>query len=376
MAHRALPLLLLGLLVGVAGCVAPADDEDAALDEALSGGRDLDSFAAGSTEQGDVAGVKFVGAADSALQVGRPGEIDYVVIHDVEGAGRSAVNTFRRSGNESSAHYVVDKNGVSVQTVREENIANHAFHTVFNAYAIGVEHAGFAAENGYTRAEYDESARIVASIVTRYRIPIDRAHIVGHHQVPKSDPVTVACPENARDCGGQGGHTDPGPNWDWSLYMTLVADKARALGYVAPTAAEQATRALTAVDPVQTLSPSKRLFGGYYATQCDAVDPTRQTIFRTINKSTESARLESRYLQARVGECGTKADGIYPLILRGFPTHEAPRLDLDLRGVSIDTCVDHARQVFRFEGASVRSSRAHGGKDDPVLALVSRAEGC
>jgi hypothetical protein len=38
----------------------------------------------------------------------------------------------------------------------------------------------------------------------RYGIPKDRAHIVGHVEVPGND------------------HTDPGPNWDWTRYMQYV----------------------------------------------------------------------------------------------------------------------------------------------------------
>lgn len=372
MAHRALPFALLSLL-SIAACAAPGDEEQAADDEALSGGPDLASFIKSSKEAGDVDGVKFVAAADSAIEVGRPGEINYVVIHDVEGSGRSAANTFMQPGKESSAHYVVDKLGASIQMVREQNIANHAFHSIFNAYAIGIEHAGFAKENGYTTEEYEESSRITASIVSRYHIPIDRKHIVGHYQVPTTDTVVAACAENATRCGGQGGHVDPGPSWDWSRYLALVQKKAAALGYAGPTPAEQARRALVTVETLQTLLPSKPLFGGYYATQCDAA-AEQQTTYRTIAKAKEVARLESRYLQPRIGECGKATDGVFPLVLRGFPT-KTSETNLDLRGVTIEKCIDHKKQVFRFDGLAVPSGRHEGDVSDPLLALVSTG-GC
>lgn len=373
MLRRALPLLLVGIL---ASCVAPADEEEATA-VALSGGADLDSFVNAAKEDGDIEGVKFVPASPSAFQVGRPGEINYVVIHDIEGAGRSAVNTFRGANTETSAHYVVDKNGKSVQVVREQDIANHAFHSVFNAYAIGIEHAGFAAQDGYTDAEYDESARLVASIVTRYHIPIDRQHILGHHQVPKKDTDIAACAEDARTCGGKGGHADPGPNWDWASYMKRIEKKAAALGYVQPTRAEQAKRDLQNKEPMQTLTSSKRLFGGYYATECDANDPSKQITYRIIGKANETPRFESRYIQSTVGECGDKTDGAYPLIVRGFPVNPSEGSDLlDLRGVTLKTCVSNKAYLFEFRGDSVSCSRDHGDCKDPVLALVSKDEDC
>ncbi len=57
----------------------------------------------------------------------------------------------------------------------------------------------------FTDALYQESARLTAAICDRYGIPKDRAHILGHYEVPGTD------------------HTDPGgPNWDWVRYIRLV----------------------------------------------------------------------------------------------------------------------------------------------------------
>jgi peptidoglycan hydrolase-like protein with peptidoglycan-binding domain len=51
---------------------------------------------------------------------------------------------------------------------------------------------------------YRSSAALTAYLCNRYSIPKDRAHIVGHSEVPGND------------------HTDPGPNWNWTYYMQLV----------------------------------------------------------------------------------------------------------------------------------------------------------
>jgi peptidoglycan hydrolase-like protein with peptidoglycan-binding domain len=44
----------------------------------------------------------------------------------------------------------------------------------------------------------------VCAIARRYGIPVDRAHIVGHNELPGTD------------------HSDPGPTWNWNYYMSLV----------------------------------------------------------------------------------------------------------------------------------------------------------
>lgn len=347
------PLIFLLLATSTSACAAPEDEEAAEDANALTGGPDLDNMISSAKEDGDSKGIKFLPAVDTAYQMGRPGAINYVVIHDIEGSGRSAVNTFRKPKNESSSHYVVDKNGKALQLVRERDIANHAFHSVLNAYAIGIEHAGFAGANDYTDAEYDASAELVAEIVKRHQIPIDRKHIVGHHQVPKTDSVVEACPENAKTCGGQGGHTDPGPNWKWDSYMALIKKKAAAIGYKGPSESDQASRALRWIDPMEKLSLSKPMFGGYWATQCQADEPKTQATFRTILKSNEQPRMETRYLQNSVGECGTAEGGVFPIIFRGFPTEKASRPDLDLTGLTVEQCSSGRKRVYRFTGKTV-----------------------
>ena len=59
---------------------------------------------------------------------------------------------------------------------------------------------------------YRSSARLSAYLVRKYRIPIDRQHIVGHYQVPGCSGYG----------GGAGCHTDPGRYWNWDKYMRLI----------------------------------------------------------------------------------------------------------------------------------------------------------
>jgi N-acetyl-anhydromuramyl-L-alanine amidase AmpD len=105
-----------------------------------------------------------------------------------------------------SAHYVVRSgDGFVAQCVRERDIAWHAGNWDHNTRSIGIEHEGWSTQPSYfTHTMYERSARLTAGICDRYGLPKDRAHIIGHHEVPGSD------------------HTDPGAHWDWVRYIRLV----------------------------------------------------------------------------------------------------------------------------------------------------------
>jgi len=90
--------------------------------------------------------------------------------------------------------------------VREADIAWHAGNWEYNTRSVGIEHEGWVDRPAYfTDALYERSARLTAAVCDRYGIPKDRAHVIGHYEVPGSD------------------HTDPGRDWDWARYMRLVA---------------------------------------------------------------------------------------------------------------------------------------------------------
>ena len=140
--------------------------------------------------------------------------ISMIVIHVAQGSYADTLNWFRNPDNTgSSAHYTVSKYGAVGQSVREEDIAWHAGWWDTNKRSIGIEHAGYVSNpSWFTNEMYRSSARLSAYLCKRYRIPIDRQHIIGHNQVP--------------GCAGSGGgincHTDPGRYWNWDKYVRLV----------------------------------------------------------------------------------------------------------------------------------------------------------
>jgi hypothetical protein len=80
-------------------------------------------------------------------------------------------------------------------------------------HSIGLEHEGFAAQNAawYTESMYQTSASLVRHLAAKYDVPLDRAHIIGHDQIPGHIPSRVPAM-----------HWDPGPYWDWEHYFDLL----------------------------------------------------------------------------------------------------------------------------------------------------------
>jgi len=141
--------------------------------------------------------------------------IDMIVIHDTESSYASAISDFQDPARQASAHYVVSQTGRVAQMVLEHDIAWHAGNWDYNTRSIGIEHEGYAWTPGtFTAAEYDASARLAASICSRWGVHLDRVHVIGHNEVPD--------PNNPGLFGGSDHHTDPGPYWDWTGYMNLA----------------------------------------------------------------------------------------------------------------------------------------------------------
>jgi hypothetical protein len=127
------------------------------------------------------------------------------------------VAAFTGPTSTSAAHYLV--NGATgstdpavTQFAPDRDWVRSVNNWWFNETSIGVEQIGFAvAPAGYfTQSLYKRSADLVGWVAWRYHIPVDRAHILGHDNIPNSiDNPTVQ-------------HWDPGPSWDWPYYMDLV----------------------------------------------------------------------------------------------------------------------------------------------------------
>ncbi|MDP4508353.1 N-acetylmuramoyl-L-alanine amidase [Nonomuraea turcica] len=143
----------------------------------------------------------------------RPRSVDYIVIHDTEGTFQG-IPAMIGDPKYVSWHYTIrSRDGHVAQHVATRDIAWHAGNWDVNTRSIGIEHEGYLAKGGswYTEAMYRASAKLVRYLADKYGIPLDRAHILGHDNVPGSTPKSVA-----------GMHNDPGPYWDWAHYFDLM----------------------------------------------------------------------------------------------------------------------------------------------------------
>ena len=148
--------------------------------------------------------------------------VDMIVIHDTEGPLAEAIRLFQDPNWHAAANYIVSARGEIVQMVPEKDIAWHAGNWDYNTRSIGIEHEGYAWTPGwFTNAEYRASAQLAASICSRWGVPMDRDHVIGHYQVPDDNHPGLF--------GGESHRTDPGPYWNWNYYLSLAASDARAL---------------------------------------------------------------------------------------------------------------------------------------------------
>lgn len=135
-----------------------------------------------------------------------------VVIHIMAGTLVGTDDWFSRPSSKVSAHYGIGKKGEIHQYVKEKDSAWHAgivnnpswklYDKVKNpnTYTIGIEHEGN--ENSVWSIEMKvSSARLIKDICTRWKIPIDRDHIIGHYEI---DAVRRPnCPATKKNIIGQ-----------------------------------------------------------------------------------------------------------------------------------------------------------------------------
>lgn len=171
----------------------------------------------------DYASAEWVGPSPNSSS--RSGTaIDMVVIHTCQGAFSGCSSWLMNPSAQASAHYVVASDGHIHQLVEEYLKAWHA--TCVNPRSVGIEHEGYVddPDRWYTDAMYCASAKLVKSICTRHGFSCDRSHVIGHKEA------------NDLYCGP--GHTDPGPGWNWTKFMSYVnsgcggAGTGRLLGFV------------------------------------------------------------------------------------------------------------------------------------------------
>jgi hypothetical protein len=138
--------------------------------------------------------------------------IRYIIIHDTEATYATTLQLVQDPTYVSWHYTLRSSDGHIAQNLKTRDVGWHAGNWYVNAKSIGLEHEGFAAQGTwYTEAMYRTSAELVRYLATLHGIPLDRAHILGHDNIPGVTPANVA-----------GMHWDPGPYWDWDHYFDLL----------------------------------------------------------------------------------------------------------------------------------------------------------
>ncbi|MFC3494752.1 N-acetylmuramoyl-L-alanine amidase [Glycomyces rhizosphaerae] len=132
-------------------------------------------------------------------------DINAIVIHDTEGCYDGTLDVVQDPARISWNYTVRSSDGHIAEHLDHKNVGWQAGNWAVNMRSLGIEHEGFAADGSwYTEILYRNSAELVGFLADRYDVPIDRAHILGHDNVPQST------------------HWDPGPYWDWGHYFQLL----------------------------------------------------------------------------------------------------------------------------------------------------------
>lgn len=153
------------------------------------------------------------GNHDQADRTGAGGpSLDYIVIHDTETAYRPSVNLVQDPTYLAWNYTLRSEDGHVANHLDPADVGWHAGNWFLNMHSIGIEHEGWAGTGAwYTEAMYRASAALVRHLAEEHGIPLDRAHIMGHDQVPGTLPGST-----------EGVHWDPGPYWDWDHYFELL----------------------------------------------------------------------------------------------------------------------------------------------------------
>lgn len=158
-------------------------------------------------------------------------QITQWVIHDEEYPERVDaawdVARFFAGANapQASAHACVDDHN-AVGCVDWADIAWATGHSACNERSISIEHSGYAAQtreewlDEYGMAMLDRSARLFADVGHRlYNIP---AVQLRPEQVARGEAGICGHNDVTVGYGIYGGHTDPGPNFPWDIYLSFV----------------------------------------------------------------------------------------------------------------------------------------------------------
>lgn len=168
-------------------------------------------------------------------------KINSIVIHDTEESYPDTIATFTDPESFVSANYVIQSStGDITEMVRPQDVAWAVGDWYYNTHSISIEHEGFAAQGAtwFTQAMYQASAKLVRYLAHRFGVPLNRAHIIGHDNVPGPTDADTAAQ-----------HWDPGPYWNWTYYMSLLHGTSQRAERASGGSARRGGHGVVTIDP-------------------------------------------------------------------------------------------------------------------------------
>lgn len=150
-----------------------------------------------------------------------PGDIDWVVVHDAEGANAQGVAAYGASGNAQASWHVTCDDKVGIRCLADDVVAYHAYSPA-NDIGLGLEICGYASWSKLTwyrhQATLKRSAWVVARWCVRYNIP---ARWLKDDEIRAHKPGLLTHADVTRVLH-KGSHTDPGKNFPKGYFLLLV----------------------------------------------------------------------------------------------------------------------------------------------------------
>lgn len=194
-----------------------------------AGGQSFTVTQAALSESADYPGATWIPAASANFGTANRtySNVRWIIIHTTEGTTASAIQRFQDGTQQTSAHYIVSRDGSIIQLVHDKDVSYGCGNLSYNNCCINIEHERYSTYD-CTPAQYQASANLVKWLLTQYGVrtafplvptgiapadPTAGSGIIGHIQVPD--------PYNPSLGGGANHHTDP-INWNWTDYETLI----------------------------------------------------------------------------------------------------------------------------------------------------------
>ncbi|WP_327288817.1 N-acetylmuramoyl-L-alanine amidase [Streptomyces sp. NBC_01198] len=147
-------------------------------------------------------------------------DVRYITLHSTDETYDGTLDLFRDPTYAAGAHYVVrSQDGQVTQMIPTKDIAWDSANRSIYQHSVAIEQEGWATHGAAWFSEnlYRSTASLVRYLAAKYDIPLDRAHILGHDNVPGGTEAGIATQ-----------HWDPGPGWDWEHFFDLLGAPIRA----------------------------------------------------------------------------------------------------------------------------------------------------